>query len=114
MSIQLFLSLDGLDYYGDIPEIPEDYNGIVEEYPLSSEDIKMLLCDIDSIDTACDVLLDFGDADFFNREKCEKLNEWIDNRLKNTIAPRYRETLEVLKDCCNQAIELNTGVVIEL
>lgn len=114
MSIQLFLRLDGLDYYGDIPEKPDDSNGIVDEYALSSNDIKMILNDIDSIDDACDVLLDNGDVDFFNCEKCAKLKEWIDNRLKIAMEPRYRKILEVLKDYCIRAIELNTGVVIEL
>lgn len=114
MSIQLFLRLDGLDYYGDIPEEPEDSNGIVEEYPLSSGDIKMILNDIDSIDDACNALLDYGDVDFFNCEKCAKLKEWIDERLKKTMEPRYRELLNVLNDYCTRAIELNTGVVIEL
>lgn len=114
MSIQLFLCLDGLDYYGDIPEMPEDPNGIVEEYPLSSDDINMLISDIDSIDSACNALLDYGDVDFFNCEKCKKLNDWIDNKLKDSIEQRYRKILEILKDFCNRAIELNTGVVIEL
>jgi len=114
MSIQLFLSLDGLDYFGDIPEIPENPVGIVEEYPLSSEDIKMILNDVDSIDVACNALLDYGDADFFNCKKCEKLQDWIDDRLKSAISPRYREILGVLKDYCTRAVEYNTGMVIEL
>ncbi len=114
MVIQLFLHLDGLKYYGDIPEKPENFDGIVEEYPLSVSDIKMLLNDVDSIDTACDVLLDYGDVDYFNCEKCAKLKEWIDCRLKSTLEPRYREILDVLKEYCSRAIEYNTGVVIEL
>ena len=114
MSFQLFLRLDGLNYYGDIPEIPEEPNEMVEEYFLSFEDIKMILNDIDSIDDYCNALLDYGDVEFFDCEKCKKLNEWIDRRVKDEIEPRYLEILKALETYCSRAIELNSGVVIEL
>ena len=114
MAIQLFLDLNDLKYYGDIPEKPENSFGRVEEYSLSSDDIKLLMEDIDSLDAACNALLDLGDVDYFNAEKCEKLREWISGRLEKTASTRYREILETLKGYCDRAIELNTGVVIEL
>lgn len=66
MAIQLFLDLNDLKYYGDIPEKPESSFGRVEEYSLSSDDIKLLMEDVDSLATACNALLDLGDVDYFN------------------------------------------------
>jgi len=114
MAIRLFLDLNDLKYYGDIPEKPESSLGRVEEYPLSSDDIKLFIKDIDSLDAACNDLLDFGDVDYFNAEKCGKLREWIRERLEQPVSARYREILETLMSYCERAIELNTGVVIEL
>lgn len=114
MAIQLFLNLNGLKYYGDIPEKPENPSGRVEEYALSSDDIKLFMKDIGSLDAACNALLDLGDVDYFNAEKCGKLSEWIKERLEQPVSARYREILETLMSYCERAIELNTGVVIEL
>ena len=68
---------------------------------------------IDEIDNKCDAF-DYGDIDYFDAQKCVILMEWIEERLQKSITARYREILEILKDYCNRAIELNTGVVIEL
>lgn len=114
MAIQLFLNLNGLKYYGNIPEKPENSSGMIEEYALSSDDIKLFIKDIDSLDVACNALLDLGDVDYFNAEKCRKLIEWIRERFKQPVSARYREILETLMGYCERAIELNTGVVIEL
>ena len=114
MAIQLFLDLNGLKYYGDIPEKPENSYGRVEEHALSSDDIRMFMEDIDSLNATCNALLDLGDVDFFNAEKCGKLRKWIGERFEKPISARYREILEVLKNYCDRAIDLNTGVVIEL
>ncbi len=114
MAIQLFLDLNDLRYYGDIPEKPENPFGRIEEYSLSFNDIKMIMEDIDSLDAACNALLDLGDVDYFNAEKCGKLREWIRERLEKPVSARYREILETLMGYCERAIELNTGVVIEL
>ena len=114
MAIQLFLDLNELNYYGDIPEIPDNPVGRVEEFALSMEDIELFKGDIDAIDSACNALLDIGDVDYFNAEKCEKLKTWIAERLKKDSPPRYREILEEINGYCERAISLNTGVVIEL
>ena len=114
MAIQLFLNLNGLKYYGNIPEKPENPSGRVEEYALSSDDIELFVEDIDSLDAACNALLDFGDVEYFNAEKCGKLSEWIRERLEQPVSARYREILETLMNYCERAIALNTGVVIKL
>lgn len=115
MQFELFLDLSDLDYYGNIPEIPDPLKGRVEIQRFTNDgDLTLLLNDIDELDGYCDALLDNGDVDFFDASKCAKLKEWIDERLQKPTVPRYREILEVLRDYCRRAVELNTGVVIDL
>jgi len=116
MEFVLFLDLNNLDYYGYIPEIPKEPAGRVEIFPLQNQwdDADLFLNDLPEIDERCDALLDYGDVDYFNNEKCVKLKEWIVERLNKPIDSRYKELLEVLKNYCERAIELKTGVVIDL
>ena len=116
MEFVLFLDLNGLDYYGYIPEIPDNPIGRVEIFPLTNQwdDVDLFMNDLHEINEQCDALLDYGDVDFFNYEKCVKLKKWIVERLNKPIDTRYRELLEVLNGYCERAIELKTGVVIDL
>ena len=56
----------------------------------------------------------FGDVVYFDTEKCIKLNDWIKERLTEPIDDKYRQALEVLKSYCEHAIELKTGIMVEL
>ena len=114
MAIQLFLDLNNLEYYGYIPEVPDNSEGRIEEFHFINGDEDYLKDDIDEIDSICGALLDIGDVDYFNCEKCAKLKDWVDERLQKPVVPRYREILGVLRDYCQRAIALKTGVVIEL
>ena len=57
-----------------------------------------------------DALFDWGDADFFFPDKCERLIHWVDERFERpvpeTIAPVYR----VLKECSEKAVKYQTGI----
>lgn len=114
MTITLFLDLKNLDYYGDIPELPNNLEGRVETYHLSAEENEWLVDDSMSINEKCNTLLDYGDIDFFDGKKCELLIEWIDKRETENISNNYKELLQNLKEYCQRAIDLKTGIVIEL
>ena len=114
MHLVLFHSLNNLDYYGYIPKIPKYNLEQVEIFKLFPADYELFRDDIDSLDTACDAILDLGDVEYFNAEKCEKLRKWVGGRLEKPVSARYREILETLKVFCDRAIEFDTGVVIEL
>ena len=73
-----------------------------------------LLEDVDDLDNKCNALLDYGDVDYFDTVKCIKLNDWIKERLTKPIDDKYRQALEVLKSYCEHAIELKTGIMVEL
>ena len=119
MHFELFLTFDGVEFgimgpYVDNPETDKR----VRYYQLENgwDDVDLFDDDhaIDEIANRCDSLISYGDVDYFNAEKCAILKAWIDERLQKPVVPRYREMLEVLRDYCQQAIELNTGVYIDL
>ena len=92
-------------------------NPAVKYYILENDwdDVDLFFDDhaIDEIANRCDSLISYGEADYFNAEKCTILKTWIDERLQKPADPRNREMLEVLKDYCQQAVELDTGVYID-
>ena len=119
MHFELFLTFDGVEFgimgpYVNNPETDKR----VKYYQLENswDDVDLFDDDnaIDEIAKRCDSLISYGEADYFNAEKCFILKTWIDERLQKPTAPRYREMLEVLKNYCQQAVELNTGVYIDL
>ena len=119
MHFELFLTFDGVEYgiMGPHVKNPQTDNR-VKYYQLENDwdDVDFFFDDnaIDEIAKRCDSLIGYGDADYFNAEKCKILKDWIDERLRKPAESRYREMLEVLKDYCQQAVELNTGVYIDL
>ncbi len=104
------------DAIGPVCEIPYGSDQVDGYYPLKNgwDDAELFELDIDDIDRICGALLDIGDVAFFNSEQCVKLEAWIEERLDQSILPRYRELLEVLRDYCQRAVKLGTGVYIDL
>ncbi len=97
---------------------PVENNQTIEYYILENDfdDVDLFFDDgaIDEIAQRCDSLIGYGEDDYFNAEKCKILLGWIEERLLKPAVPRYKEMLEMLKNYCQRAIELNTGVYIDL
>ena len=117
MNFTLFLTFQDVHQglIGPYVDSPETDNR-VEYYHLSGEwdDVDLFYDDLSVIDNKCNALLDYGEADYFDASKCILLKSWIEERLTQEIVPRYKELLEVLYDFCTRAIELGTGVMIDL
>lgn len=115
MYFALFLNLEGLNYYGHIPEIPKTTEKVIL-YELKNgwDDADLFADDLDEIDDRCNALIDCGDVDYLNSAQCALLEAWIEERLRKQITPRYQELLEVLMSFCHRAVELNTGLLIDL
>jgi len=119
MHFILFLTFDGIRWgiYGPCADHPYETNKKIRYYQLSNDwsDVDLFDDDhdIDEIAERCNSLISYGDADFFDAKKCRTIVNWVNERLKMPAAPRYREMLEVLRDFCNCAVELNTGVEID-
>lgn len=57
-----------------------------------------------------DALLDGGDCDFFEPDKCLKLQGWLKERLERKLKPDVREVYEVLLDYAEKAVKYDTGI----
>lgn len=60
-----------------------------------------------------DALFDWGDCDFFEQDKCQKLLVWAGNKLKEDVSPKARSVYEVLLKYAEIAIRNNTGIYFD-
>jgi len=115
MYFELIKDLAGCEYYGDIPEVDADDPTKAETYVFGWEDMLLIVDDFSGpINALCGTLFDLGDVDWFDAEKCVTLRGWLRGRLGGDLAPRARELYTVLLDYANRAIDLGTGVVVDL
>lgn len=115
MKYELIKKMEGLEMYGDIPALPVELDNSIGERFIGEESDSWLLLDhlVKGIDKVCPNLLDYGDVDFFDGSKCIILKKWLEEN-KGTDNPRLNELYHILYDFICRAIEMKTGVVIEL
>lgn len=114
MRFQLAKTLDGIKMYGPIYDLGTGGPDKVEEYVADDVNNWFLDSMIGRINSACDTLLDDGDVDYINAEKCKKLIETIDELPSNYIPKEFQEIMAVLIDYAQRAIKYNTGIEIEM
>ena len=122
MLISLIIHPENLSYYGDIPEPPMQSDGNAEVYfpklqPFDDLDtLWPVLYDdfIVPIMDPCDMVLSLSDIDYFDTEHCKLLAAWLSERMKRPAPPILQDFYEKLLEYAERAIELGTGVVVEL
>lgn len=115
MTFTLIKDYTGLTYYGNIPNSPDPLDDRVEEFSLEESDAELLLkYFVQPMWYLVDSVLDDGDVDYFDKEKCAKMKPWLENELGKNKPERLKFLYEKLLDFVSRAIELETGVVIEL
>ena len=113
MGFVLLKTLEGVEYYVDIPDVPIEPDDRFVVYGLSREEINLMMSVVDDLDNACNGLLDLGDVDYFTGEKLVALNKWLEINC-NSENQKLNTLLLKLKEFVEQAISLGTGVVITL
>lgn len=115
MAFSLVKSLDHVSYYGDIPEPLPGYESDFDEFGLEQGDIILLKDDFaDPINGICGTLLDYGDVDYFDAFRCKRLCLWLEGRFCMACDDRLAMLYRKLLDFASRAVELGTGVVVEL
>lgn len=115
MKFELIKKPNELEMYGYIPCLPEKYNDEGERFVGEETDSWILLKDmVPEFDKLFDNLLDYGDVDYFDKGKCVLIRKWLENRNQFETSSRLKVLYDVLYDYVIRAIELGTGVVIEL
>lgn len=115
MKYELIKNMEGVDMYGNIPDLPVELDEGKAERFVGEESDAWLLLDhfVPGIDKVCGNLLDYSDVDFFDSNQCVVIKKWLEKN-KVTDNPRLNELYDVLYDYISRAIELGTGVIIEL
>lgn len=115
MKYELIKNMEGVDMYGNIPDLPVELDeGRAERFVGEESDAWLLLGHfVPEIDKVCANLLDYSDVDFFDSNQCVVIKKWLEEN-KTTDNPRLNELYGVLYDFVSRAIDLGTGVVIEL
>lgn len=117
MEIVLIRDLTGITYCGYVPNVPYQIEGDprFERIQLEEEDADLLVEDfVEPIDKLCGALLDDGDFDYFDKNKCLKMKRWLEERLKKGCSSRLGIIYTKLLKFSEEAIGLNTGIIIDL
>lgn len=115
MFFSLIKDASNLSMYGHIPEITRATEDEAETYRGDFED-GLLLCDylLPEMDKRIkDCLVDIGDLDYFDKDRCVILREILKEKLEAPPTPRLQELYTILDGYVKRAIELDTGVVLE-
>ena len=116
MKYELIKDPSNMEMYGDIPCLPVEYQELEGKRFVGEETDSWLLLDdfVPQIDKLCPNDLDYGDVDYFGTEKCRILKGWLSERKKSSMSPRLKLLYHVLEQYIDEAIRLETGVVIGL
>ncbi|MDC7301114.1 hypothetical protein [Agathobacter ruminis] len=114
MRFQLAKTLDGIEKYGPVYDLGSGWPDKIEEYVADDVDDWFLNNMVDQINASCETLLDDGDYDYLDAEKCAKLVKLLDNISNEFIPEEYEIPIATLKDYAIRAIHNNTGISIEL
>ena len=118
LNIVLYKTLGGTSGYGDWPNFPDDWNDPrVECWSLDFDENDEILLEeelVEPINKLCGACLDFDEADFFNAAKCEQIKAWAEGETQSEQPDVLAAALPKLRDFAARAVELGTGIVIEL
>lgn len=114
MKFYLAKTLNGIGKYGDIFDLSNESNEKVESFEIEEDDFALLEeYFIDSINDKCNSLLEYGDYDFFDVDKCKILKNWLEENIANNSVKRLDELYNKLLEYTNKAIQYNTGLAID-
>ena len=59
--------------------------------------------------------LDFGDTEYYDFHQCEQMSFWLEKRLsRKNLNKDLRKIFSLLKTLTDKAVELKTGIEIEI
>ena len=116
MIFELILDMSLInDFYGDIPETFTAPASAFECFEWPLEDQELLAADfVEPINDLCGTNLDIYDVDWFDAHRSVLLAGWLSERLQKPCTERLHELYTVLLDYATRAVELGTGIVVEL
>ena len=102
--------------YGPIPHIPNESDETVEIWGIEESDSDLL--DEYFVEAAWNLihsLVDWGETDMYDAEQCAKLAPWLAAQIQREDIPaRLVELYAKMKEFCERAVRLGTGVIIDM
>lgn len=116
MMFALVKDSKNLSMYGDIPEVTFATFDEAETYYGDWDDAISIRDNLlSAIDEHIeDNLLDLSDIEYFDKERCVILKQILENKMSEPCSKRLHELYDILYGYVLRAIELGTGVEIEL
>ena len=115
MRIYVAKTLENMKKYGPVYDLSVESPDRVSSQTFG-EDINEWILEhfIDRINAECDTLLDNGDYDYLDCEKCKKLLNLLNEEEIQSFPDGVQEVFKILKEYALEAIENNTGIAIEM
>ena len=116
MKFELIRSLQNLEWYGKIPCLPINYNSTEGKRFVGEETDSWLMLEdfVSAIDVICPNDLDYGDVDYFDKEMCQLMQSWLNERTNNPMPEQFKLLYRILEEYAKEEIYMGTGVVIGL
>lgn len=116
MKFELVIKPDHLQMFGNVPCLPVKLSDEGKRFVGDASDAQLLLDDfVPALDRICpENVLDYGDVDYFDEKQCAAIREWLEGHMPGLTSFRLRRLYETLYSYVSEAVELHTGVVIEL
>ena len=98
---------------GDYPKIDEKN---IKKHMINSLDdaLKLGQFFLDNINEECETLLAPYDVDIFMPEQCRRIKDWIQTNDILIKESGLEELFKIINEYCDKAIELDTGMEIEV
>lgn len=101
-------------YYGNVPIPDWTDTSQADTFEFGWSDMLLMRDDFTGpINSICDTLFDIGDVDFIPADKCVGLSRWLELR-QESCRGRLHQLYGILYSYAQRAIDLDTGVVVEL
>lgn len=115
MRVYVAKTLKNMKKYGPVYDLSRESQDRVSSYTFG-ETVNdwMLEHFVDRINAECDTLLDDGDYDYFDCDKCRKLLDLVSAEDVQTMPGDVQDVFILLKKCASEAITNNTGMAIEM
>ena len=115
MRIYVAKTLENMKKFGPIYDLTMESMDRVTSYTFG-EDINEWFLEhyVDRINAECDTLLDDGDYDYFDYEKCKKLLGLLKGEDISSLPGEVQDVFKILKESASEVINNHTGIAIEM
>jgi hypothetical protein len=115
MELYLAKTLENMKLYGPTYDLTMESEDRVESFKFGSGESEWLINNlVDMINAECNTLLDDGDYDFIDAHGCEILLKCLGKFNLANSSKEVEELIKKMKEFATRAVELNTGIAIDL